>query len=179
MEQHRVRDAFYHLAHEEHIPATLLIPLGDLAYDYGTEAELQQRFFVPYVARACVHIGRWVERSQVWIPLPGKANMPSLQSHACHPMLMLSLPLPRVWLRYTRVMYHTPTWPVFGNHDFLTSRTVDGTGPYHSAFTTPLAGESGGEPSNATTYYRQDWACEGHSVAPPRSRAVLGVGVCH
>jgi hypothetical protein len=92
MEQHRVRDAFYHLAHEEHIPATLFIPLGDLAYDYGTEAELQQRFFVPYVARASVHIGRWVERSQVWIPLPCKANMPSLQSHACHPMLMLSPP---------------------------------------------------------------------------------------
>jgi hypothetical protein len=47
-----VRDAFYHLAQQEHTPATLFLPLGDIAYDYGTEAELQQKFFTPYVTTA-------------------------------------------------------------------------------------------------------------------------------
>ncbi len=47
-----MRDAFYHLAQQEHTPATLFLPLGDIAYDYGTEAELQQKFFTPYVTTA-------------------------------------------------------------------------------------------------------------------------------
>ncbi len=44
-----MRDSFYHLAQQEHTPATLFLPLGDIAYDYGTEAELQQKFFTPCV----------------------------------------------------------------------------------------------------------------------------------
>jgi hypothetical protein len=47
-----VRDAFYHLSQQERTPATLFLPLGDIAYDYGTEAELQQKFFTPYVTTA-------------------------------------------------------------------------------------------------------------------------------
>jgi hypothetical protein len=61
--------------------------------------------------------------------------------------------------RYARLLVHTPVWPAFGNHDFLSARPDTGMGPYFSAFSTPVDGRSGGVPSLVPSYYR--WACRG------------------
>jgi hypothetical protein len=47
-------------------------------------------------------------------------------------------------------------WPVYGNHDAMSSQASNESGPYFVAFDPPRAGEAGGRPSGTEAYYSFD-----------------------
>jgi hypothetical protein len=54
---------------------------------------------------------------------------------------------------YGVMLHSTPVWPALGNHDALSSRPQNETGPYFTSFTLPKRGEAGGAPSHRAAYY--------------------------
>ena len=55
---------------------------------------------------------------------------------------------------YEAVMYDTPLWSAFGNHDFMNSKNGRNDGPYFIAFPMPGDGSAGGVASNTPAFYR-------------------------
>jgi hypothetical protein len=49
-------------------------------------------------------------------------------------------------------------WPTLGNHDAVSSSTLDLTGPYYDSFTLPDGAEAGGVSSGTEAYYSFDFA---------------------
>jgi hypothetical protein len=57
---------------------------------------------------------------------------------------------------YRREFFDACLFPALGNHDALTSRARNETGPYFTSFSTPSQGESGGVASGTSAYYSVD-----------------------
>jgi PKD repeat protein len=55
------------------------------------------------------------------------------------------------------VMKKMVLWPTPGNHDYNNGGTTNTTVPYYTIFSTPSAGEAGGQPSGTPAYYSYDY----------------------
>ena len=104
--QTRVRDAYLAIRTRERRRDSFLFALGDNAYEWGTEHEVQAHFFDVY----------------------------------------------------GRLLYDTPLWSAFGNHDFYGAKSPKRDGAYFIAFPMPGDGRAGGAPSNTSAFYRFEQA---------------------
>jgi len=88
------------------------------------------------------------ERTDVWLMLGDNAYLDgTLQEYQAS-----------VFDIFPSILRDTVLWPVFGNHDAVSSSSPSETGPYFDLFTMPRAGESGGLASGTEAYYSFDHA---------------------
>ena len=63
----------------------------------------------------------------------------------------------RFFEMYGPTLRQTVCWPAMGNHEGLTSKGLDGVGPYYDSFLLPTKGEAGGVASGREAYYSYDF----------------------
>jgi 3',5'-cyclic AMP phosphodiesterase CpdA len=63
----------------------------------------------------------------------------------------------RFFEKYEDTLRNTVCWAAMGNHEGITSKGMDGVGPYYDAYRCPTKAESGGVASGREAYYSFDY----------------------